>query len=331
MNKIDLTDNPATVDEVNRIIETQLALGGYHHVNCKLCGSDDTALYAIRLDPPPENEPFIVHRRRVRCRKCGLVYSNPQATEETLKQYYNQVYEDTLSDVTSGYQNLETQYRSWWESLGERVKPGKFLDVGCNTGHLLRAGQDFGWDVYGVDLSPAAINYGREKLGLKNLKLCDLFTASYPDNYFDCIHLWHVLEHVNDPLALLREIHRVLKPGKELLIGVPCVTDPIYYGFRFKNWIKGLPPPMSSDNAHTSEFTRSSMTGMLIKMGFDIKKLWLYYNPLSEIFPEGGWRGRIIITLFWYLSKIYPGGFGDRIEAHAIKSKSSDMASSRSL
>ena len=319
INKIDLNDSPATVDKVKGIIETQLASGGYHHVNCNLCGRDEAALYALRLYPPPENEPFVVHWRRVRCRKCGLVYSNPQATEKTLKEFYNQVYEGTLPDETLDLQDLKTQYRSWWESLGERVKPGKFLDVGCNTGRLLRAGQDFNWDVYGIDLSPASINYGREKLGLKNLKLCDLFTASYSDNYFDCIHLWHVLEHVKDPLALLREIHRVLKPGKELLIGVPCVTDPIYYGFRFKNWIMRLPSPMSSDNAHTFEFTRSSLTGMLKKAGFDIKKLWLYYNPLDELLPEVGLKGKVIITLSWYLSKIYPGGYGHRIEAHAKK------------
>lgn len=315
---MDKTIDPSTAEEVNHIIEGQLASGGYRHVVCNLCGSNDAVPYAMRLGA---GSPFVVHRRRVRCRKCGLVYSDPQATEGTLKKYYEVVYDDNLTDLISRMQKLATQHRLFWTSLSERVEPGRFLDVGCNTGHLLNVGRDFGWEVYGVDLSPIAISYGQEKLGLKNLQLSDLFGACYPDDFFDYVHLWHVLEHVGGASALLKEIHRILKPGKELQVGVPCVTDPMYYALRFKNRLAGRPPPISSGNAHTFEFTPSTLRMMLENTDFDVRHLRVYYNPLEELLPEGGWRGRALMTFFWYLAKVLPNRFGHRIEARAIKEK----------
>lgn len=310
--------NPRNADEINGIIEEQIASGKYEHVACDLCGSDDAVPYAMRLG---EGSPFVLHRRRVRCRRCGLVYSDPQATEKTLKQYYQVVYSDTLTDVSSRMQELATQYRSFWKGLSRRVGPGRFLDVGCNNGHLLSVGADFGWEVYGIDLSPVAIRYGQEKLGLKNLQLSDLFGACYPDNFFDYVHLWHTLEHVADPSGLLKEVHRILKPGKELLLGVPCVTDPIYYALRFRCKLAGKPPPFSSDNAHTFEFTPSTLRMMLEKTGFCVQYSRMYYNELDSMLPEGGWRGKTLVMLFWYLAKAFPNRFGHRIEAHAIKAK----------
>ncbi len=311
-----MTIDPSTAKDVSHIIEEQFASGKYEHIACNLCGSDEAVPYAMRLG---EGSPYVLHRRRVRCRKCGLVYSDPQATEETLKHYYELVYNATLPNQVSRIQKLTTQYRSFWTGLSERVEPGRFLDVGCNTGHLLSVGEDFGWEVYGVDLSPVAIRFGREELGLKNLQLSDLHGACYPDDFFDYVHLWHVLEHVLDPSSLLEEIHRILKPGKELLVGVPCVTDPMYYALRFRYILAGKPTPISSDNAHTFEFTPSTLKMMLEKTGFDVQHSRIYYNELESMLPEGGWRGRALMTFFWYLAKLVPNRFGHRIEAHATR------------
>ena len=231
------------------------------------------------------------------------------------------VYNDTLSGLVSRMEELAQQYRSFWQSLGARVNPGRFLDVGCSTGHLLRIGADFGWQVYGVDYSRINIRYGQEKLGLNNLRLSDLHNACYPDDFFDYVHLWHVLEHARNPASQLEEIRRILKPGKELLVGVPCITDPIYYALRFKSRLMGCPPPISSDNAHTFEFTSSTLKEMLKKTGFYVQNIRVYYNPLESLLPESDWRGKALMTFLWYLAKVLPNRFGHRIEAHAIKTE----------
>lgn len=168
-------------EETKSLIEEQLASGAYNYVRCNLCGSDDAKIYAVNEWSGGNN----LHLKRDRCKKCGLVYSNPQASEEALKDYYEkETYKDSLNDIVTNMEELVPQHQLFWKGISERIKPGRFLDVGCNTGQLLSVGQEYGWEVHGVDLSEHAIRYGQDKLGLKNLQLSDLFSAHYPDNFF---------------------------------------------------------------------------------------------------------------------------------------------------
>ena len=58
---------------------------------------------------------------------------------------------------------------------------------------------------------------------------------------------------------------------------------------------------------------------MLQKTGFYVRRLRVYYNPLENLLPEGGWKGKVLMTFFWYLAKLFSNGFRHRIEAQAIK------------
>lgn len=304
-----------TLTELERIIEEQLASGDFRYVRCNSCGVGDSGLYAVNLWK--KGEP--VHRRRVRCHKCGLVYSNPQASETVLRKFYNNRYADCVTDLDETCKCLAPTHRDFFANLNKKMRPGKFLDVGCSTGRILSVGLEFGWDVYGVDISPHCIRFAREKLGLEKVQCTDLIGVDYPDNFFDFVFCWHVLEHVVDPTPLLLEIYRVMKPGAELQIGVPGVDDPIYYAERVRSWLKRNPPPFSSDSAHCFEFTASTTKALLEKAGFGVLQIKVYYNPLNELLPEGGWRGKAVISFFWYLAKILPNKFGHRISATAIK------------
>jgi SAM-dependent methyltransferase len=98
---------------------------------------------------------------------------------------------------------------------------GKLLDVGCATGNFLGEMRAFGdWDLYGVELSGEAAAYARSRLGL-TVAQGTLREASFGDDSFDVVTLWDVLEHVEEPLATLREVRRVLKPGGLLLFSTP--------------------------------------------------------------------------------------------------------------
>lgn len=307
------------LEETKSEIEKQVASGAYNYVCCNLCGSDNAKIYAVRIWRRGGKK---LHLRRDRCKQCGLVYSNPQASEETLKDYYEkEVYKDSLNDIATNMEGLMPKQKLFWKGISERIKPGRFLDVGCNTGHFLSVGQEYGWDVYGVDLSEHAIRYGQEKLGLKNLQLSDLFNAQYPDNFFDYAFCWHTLEHVTDPVALLFEINRIMKPGAELVIGVPGVTDPMYYTIRLMNRLKKIPPRFSSDVTHCFEFTVSTLKKMLGKAEFEILETRVYYDSLKEVLPEGGWRYKSIVYFFWYLAKVIPNYFGNRLYCCATKKK----------
>ena len=97
-----------------------------------------------------------------------------------------------------------------------RIKKGKILDVGCGSGDTLALLKKLGWDVYGLEIDKNAVKVARER-GLVNVKLGGYEKiASFPNNYFDSIRLYHVIEHIPDPRACLKLIYKKLKPGGRL-------------------------------------------------------------------------------------------------------------------
>lgn len=149
--------------------------------------------------------------------------------------------------------------------VGREILPfrgkGRILDVGCGPGKLLRVLRDWGWDTYGVDFSPAAVNFAREKYQL-NVDLGTIFDPRYASNYFDMVMFNHSLEHVYDPVDTLIEAYRILKPGGTLLITIPNADsfEACVFG---KWWIQWDPP------RHLYHFTRKTMSRMLIDTGFN--------------------------------------------------------------
>lgn len=137
---------------------------------------------------------------------------------------------------------------------------GRILDVGCGPGKLLRVLRDWGWDTYGVDFSPVAVDYARAKHQLK-VELGTIHEGKYPANYFDVVMFNHSLEHVYNPIDSLREAHRILKPGGALLITIPNADS--FEAHVFGKWWVHWDVPR-----HLYHFTRSTMSQALLKTGF---------------------------------------------------------------
>lgn len=102
---------------------------------------------------------------------------------------------------------------------------GRLLDIGCGTGAVLdffstQGGKTKGFQVEGIDMSPAALEYCHKK-GLK-VALGKAEVLVYADNTFDVIIASDVLEHIEDTDSVLREISRVLKPGGIFVVTVPA-------------------------------------------------------------------------------------------------------------
>ncbi|MEN3330448.1 MAG: hypothetical protein V7638_5255 [Acidobacteriota bacterium] len=95
----------------------------------------------------------------------------------------------------------------------------RILDVGCGTGANLLMLSKFG-DAEGVDVSVDALAFCRER-GLENVKLGAAERLPYEDGTFDLVTALDVVEHLDDDLAGLREMRRVLRPGGRVLLFVP--------------------------------------------------------------------------------------------------------------
>jgi len=106
--------------------------------------------------------------------------------------------------------------------LNKISSAGKLLDFGCNAGLFLSEAKRFGYDVYGVELSKAAVDYAKENFSIISIA-SDI--NEFPDNYFDVITAFDVLEHLSSPADILDKIYSKLKPGGIFVATFPKIDS----------------------------------------------------------------------------------------------------------
>ena len=146
-----------------------------------------------------------------RCGGCELVF---------VHDIYPEFAEDTAHlETTYGFGTLKVatarQGRKHDELLAlfapER-RTGRLLEVGCGQGLFLDRARGRGWEVEGVDVLAEVVRTARAERGLA-VHEGELFDAGFPSERFDVVYMSEVIEHVVEPVPLLREVHRVLRPG----------------------------------------------------------------------------------------------------------------------
>jgi ubiquinone/menaquinone biosynthesis C-methylase UbiE len=172
-------------------------------------------------------------------------------------------------------------YKQQMARLLSQLKPskGRALDVGCGDGNLLLLLENLGWDIYGVDISQAAIEIAKKKLTKKNVFVGKLTECRFPSSYFDAISMRHVLEHLQNPLDTLREIRRVIKKDGILGISVPNI-DSIYFRIFKGDWFH------LDLQRHLYQFSLKTLTDMLNRAGFRVIKRSVSLEDPFEIFRD---------------------------------------------
>ena len=176
----------------------------------------------------------------VRCGSCGLIYVDNFANNQEMYKAYTGGGLKSLRRALfapfrkmrsiKGYQHFLQRARSIFNFARQYIKPGenkKFLDIGCNKGFLLAAGIEEKYDVYGVELvtvlvRPFCNTYPQYRDQVYSDKFCDV-AQRFTDDYFDLITAIDVVEHFEDPLADLKEVHRILKQDGAFVIQTPDV------------------------------------------------------------------------------------------------------------
>jgi len=157
------------------------------------------------------------------------------------KDYFSGKY----SGYTGGYK-LNAGLKEFFKrqlSKIERYKPGKGLkicDIGCAFGFFLKMCEQYGYtETYGVDISEYAIKHAKSYVKSK-LILHDISKAPpFPQESFDCITCFEVLEHLRDPSKVIRFIAQNLDWGGIFVMSTPNPWSYLYrriiFGFRDKN------------------------------------------------------------------------------------------------
>ena len=190
-------------------------------IACNLCGSrNSTLLYKSTLtDLSPDARDFRctsaaygVHPPVVRCKTCGLVYVNPRWDSSTISENYRIVEDPIYVEEREGrVRTFSRNLTSLNELVIQNSVPRRLLDVGCHIGVMVELAQDLGWEAWGVEPSKWAAEHARKR-GLHVLT-GTLHDTQLSENYFDVVTMWDVVEHLTDPAAEIRNVHRVLKPG----------------------------------------------------------------------------------------------------------------------
>lgn len=144
--------------------------------------------------------------------------------------------------------------------LIEKYKnPGKILDIGCGLGLFLYVAKKRDWETSGVEISKFVSNFAKNKLKLNVINSDNL--DAFQDNFFDVIMVNHVLEHIENPLLILKQIKKKLNINGILFIGVPNING-IYLRFQKENW------PSLQPSTHIFQFTPKTIKLLLKKVSF---------------------------------------------------------------
>ncbi|MBY0484913.1 class I SAM-dependent methyltransferase [Nitrosomonas sp.] len=248
---------------------------------CYMCSKEGEILYRNLVDRvfgAPGEWTF----KKCTDADCGLVWLDPRPKINEIGKAYQNYY-------THGHTNhaqqtrLAKTVRSFLHALSisllglrskrrrykcmylNKITPGRLLEVGCGNGKRLARMRDLGWDVTGQEIDPMASEYVREEKGIP-VHLGPLETMDTPGE-FDVVILSHVIEHVHDPVALLRMCHRLLKKNGLLVLLTPNVLS---YGHRRfgADW-RGLESPR-----HIHLFTCKTLVRLAQKSGFSNPNSW---------------------------------------------------------
>ncbi len=220
-------------------------------VSCPICQCPET-------EPLHQEGPY----QMVRCPSCRFIYLNPRPTEQALRRFYQDYLPEDGGSIESWQKSMGPIFRQSARLIKRFQEKGKLLDVGAGFGFFLAEMRAQGWEVEGVDLSEKGMDYGRKTLGL-TMHRGPLEVIGFPENGFDVVTAFYLIEHLPHPRVFLNECFRILRPDGLLLLRYPHTTPikNILKRMDVKNRLYDLP-------AHLSDFSPGVIQQCLERAGF---------------------------------------------------------------
>jgi SAM-dependent methyltransferase len=228
-----------------------------------------------------------------RCPQCRLLFQNPRLSHSQVMSFYR--------NPSPASKALEP---SWLEarvnSLANRVRAatiqrivgrGSLLDIGCGKGFFLSFMRRSDWRVFGIEASSSDIGFASEYLKLNGIHRAEWPCRLPQERQFDVITMFHVIEHLANPVAALAAVSTILKPSGILVLETPNLESWPARIFR-RHWV-ALDAPR-----HLAIFSETGLRRCAERAGFGVISLTAY-SPSTMEYSESlryslpmGRRGR---------------------------------------
>ena len=268
-----------------------------HYTSCPVCKSELIQEQLTAKDYTVSQNVFSIWR----CNACTVRFTQDVPEQDAIGAYYASDNYISHSDTKKGIINslyhlvrkrtLGAKRRLVINETG--ILKGQILDIGCGTGAFLDTMKEANWNINGLEPDAVARNKAAELYNIHPQepgKLFELNKGSY-----NAITMWHVLEHVHELHAYIKQITALLAPNGKLFIAVPNYTskDAAIYA---AHWAAYDVP------RHLYHFSPQSMEKLLSMHGLKLtafKPMWFdsfYVSMLSEQYKNG--KGNIIKAVF---------------------------------
>ena len=241
--------------------------------SCWLCGAD------AALDERYRSAALY------RCGACGFLFAPERSTTELHELYTDDYFDDYTRGeaytVDQAQRRFEANLRISWVS--GHVAGGRLMEVGAANGTFLRAARDAGFDVFGIEPAPGLAQRARELSGAE-VATGFIEDAELPDEPFDAICAWHVLEHIPKPQPSLQRLRRVVRDDGWLFLEIPNITS-VRAQRKGTDWL-----PLDPEN-HVGFYTPEQLADVLGQAGFELQEAHSvsalsYYRPRLALRPS---------------------------------------------
>jgi len=268
-----------------------------HYTSCPVCKTELIQAQLLAKDHTVSQKEFSIWH----CNSCTARFTQDIPEQDAIGAFYASDNYISHSDTKKGIVNslyhlvrkrtLASKRRLLINQVG--MRKGEILDIGCGTGAFLQTMKEAGWAISGLEPDVTARNKAAELYGIhpqESGKLFELKPATY-----HAITMWHVLEHVHELHAYIKQIGALLTPNGKLFIAVPNYTskDADIYKEHWAAW--DVP-------RHLYHFSPQSIEKLLTTYNLKLiacRPMWFdsfYVSMLSEKYKNG--KGNILKAFF---------------------------------
>lgn len=259
-----------------------------HYTSCPVCNSNSILQKLSAKDHTVSQQQFSIWH----CNDCMARFTQDVPAQDAIGTYYASHNYISHSDTKKGIINSLYHMVRKRTLVSKRqlvinetgMKQGSILDIGCGTGAFLNTMKEGGWSITGLEPDAIARNKAAELYNIQPQQSQQLF--EFNKESFNAITMWHVLEHVHELHAYIKQIESLLAPNGKLFIAVPNYTskDAEVYG---ADWAAYDVP------RHLYHFSPQSMEALLKTYNLKLitcKPMWFdsfYVSMLSEQYQNG--------------------------------------------